>query len=97
LPISLLFRLLYILSFSFIVVSRSFAFRVESILVGKPERKWSGRVGADWLNLAQDRDQWMALVNMDINLGVPYNVGKCLSSLATGSFSGIRDSTVCMV
>jgi hypothetical protein len=29
---------------------------------------WGGR---DWIELAQDRDQWRALVNMMMNLGVP--------------------------
>jgi hypothetical protein len=28
---------------------------------------WDGR---DWINLAQDRDQWMALVNTMMNLRV---------------------------
>jgi metal-sulfur cluster biosynthetic enzyme len=32
----------------------------------------------DWIHLAQDRDQWMALVNMVTNLRVPQNVGKFL-------------------
>jgi hypothetical protein len=27
--------------------------------------------GMDWIKLAQDRDQWMALVNMGMNLRVP--------------------------
>jgi hypothetical protein len=25
----------------------------------------------DWIHLAQDRDQWRALVNTEMNLGVP--------------------------
>jgi hypothetical protein len=27
--------------------------------------------GVDWIDLAQDRDQWRALVNMVMNLRVP--------------------------
>jgi hypothetical protein len=27
--------------------------------------------GVDWINLAQDRDRWRALVNMVMNLQVP--------------------------
>jgi hypothetical protein len=42
----------------------------------------------DWIDLAQDRDQWRALMNTVMNLRVLYNVGKFLSSCATGGFSG---------
>jgi hypothetical protein len=39
------------------------------------ERKWNIReIGwdcVDWTDLAQDRDQWRALVNMALNLHVP--------------------------
>jgi hypothetical protein len=31
--------------------------------------------GIDWIDLAQDRDQWRALVNTVMNLRVPQNVG----------------------
>jgi hypothetical protein len=30
-----------------------------------------GCEGVDWIHLAQDRDQWRALVNAVMNLGVP--------------------------
>jgi hypothetical protein len=41
----------------------------------------------DWIDLAQDRDQWRALVNTVMDLWVPYNIGKFLSSCTTGGFS----------
>jgi hypothetical protein len=41
----------------------------------------------DWIDLAQDRVQWRTLVNTVMNLRVPQNVGKFLSSCATGCFS----------
>jgi hypothetical protein len=32
--------------------------------------------GVDWIDLAQDRDQWRALVNTVMNLWVPLDSGK---------------------
>jgi hypothetical protein len=49
--------------------------------LGKPRRRWVdnlkidlreiGRDGVDWMDMAQDRDQWRALVNTILNLRVP--------------------------
>jgi hypothetical protein len=60
---------------------------------GRPRRRWvanikmdlreTGWCGMGWIHLAQDRDQWRALVNTVMNLRIPYNVGKSMSSRAT--------------
>jgi hypothetical protein len=44
--------------------------------------------GIDWIDLAEDRDRWRALVYKVLNLRVPQNVGNFLSSLGHFSFSG---------
>jgi hypothetical protein len=41
----------------------------------------------DRIDLAQDRDQGRALVNMVMNLHVPENAGKFLNSCTTGGFT----------
>jgi hypothetical protein len=65
--------------------------------LARPRRRWEDNIkmdlrdigwsGMDWADLAQDRDQWRTLVNTEMNLWVPFNVGKFLSSCATGGFS----------
>jgi hypothetical protein len=41
---------------------------VDNIKMDLRER---GMDGMDWIDLAEDRDQWMALVNTVMNLRVP--------------------------
>ena len=39
-----------------------------------------GYGGIDWIDVAQDRDRWRALVNMVVNLWDPLNAGNYLTS-----------------
>jgi hypothetical protein len=50
-------------------------------LLGRPRHRWEDNIkmgprklglsGMDWINLAQDRDQWRTLVNVVMTLWVP--------------------------
>jgi hypothetical protein len=51
--------------------------------MGLRQIEWGGIY---WINLAQDRDQWRALVNMVINLLVRKYAGKFLSSCTICGF-----------
>jgi hypothetical protein len=49
--------------------------------LGRPRRRWEDNIrmdlreigcgGMDWIDLAQDRDQWRTLVNTVMNLRIP--------------------------
>jgi hypothetical protein len=39
------------------------------IILKRILEKWDG--GIDWIDVAQDRDRWLALVNAVMNLRVP--------------------------
>jgi hypothetical protein len=53
----------------------------RKIPLGRPRRRWVDTIktelgeigwdGVDWIVLAQDREQWRALVNAVMNLRVP--------------------------
>jgi hypothetical protein len=57
---------------------------------GRPRRRWEDNIkmglqevgwgGTNWIDLADDRDRWWALVNALMNLRVPYYMGNSLNS-----------------
>jgi hypothetical protein len=65
--------------------------------LGRKRRRWVNNIKMDlrgigwgvmdWIDLAQDRDQWRSLVITVMNLRVSQNAGKFLSSCTIGGFS----------
>jgi hypothetical protein len=65
---------------------------VDNIKMDLREIGWDG---VAWIDLAQDRNRWSALVDMVMNLRVPYNAGKLSSGCTTdGRYSSAQLHTV---
>jgi hypothetical protein len=65
--------------------------------LGRPRRRWVDNIkvdlreigwdGVDWIDMAEDRYQWRALVNTVLNPRVPKNAGKFLRGCIIDGFS----------
>jgi hypothetical protein len=65
--------------------------------LGRPRRRWMDNIkmdlreigwdGVDWIELAQNKEEWRALVNTVMNLRVTKNTWKFLSKCTIGRFS----------
>jgi len=60
------------------------------IPLGRNRRRWEDNIkmdlqevgcrGVDWIELAQGRDRWLALVDAVMSLRIPYDAGNFLTS-----------------
>jgi hypothetical protein len=57
---------------------------VDNIRMDLGEVGWGD---VDWIDLAQDRNRWRAVVNSVLNLRVPCNAGKLSSGLTSSGLS----------
>jgi hypothetical protein len=65
--------------------------------LGRPRCRWVDNIKIDlreigwddvkWIDIAQDRDRWRALVNTVLNLRIPLNAGNFLSVCTICGFS----------
>jgi hypothetical protein len=56
---------------------------MDNIKMNLREIEWDVMV---WIDLAQERDQWRALMNTVMNIRVPENAWNFLSNCTIGSF-----------
>jgi len=62
----------------------------RKIPLGRPRHRWNDNIkmdlqevgceGLDWIDLAQDRDRWRALVNGVMSIWVLYDVGNFITN-----------------
>jgi hypothetical protein len=65
---SVVFLLFFTTWFRLVSVKIYLSYFIHNIKMDLGEIGWDGR---DWIELAQDRDQWRALANTVMNLWVP--------------------------
>jgi hypothetical protein len=69
--------------------------------LGRPGRRYMDNIkielreigwgGIYWIDLTENKKNWRTFLNIVMNLSVPQNAGKFLSSCTTGSFSRIAE------